>query len=262
MHPILIDFGLFRLSTYGVLVAAGYLLAILWLQRRIRLMPGMDEDKFWKLIYALFFGAVLGGKILYVTVNWHAFSTGEMRFFGDFRYGFVFFGGLMGSLAAGVVTARRLKIPFAATADHFGVALPMGHALGRLGCLAAGCCYGKPTDLPWGLKLGGAFSVTPEDLWGIPLHPTQLYEAIGSAMIAAVLWRWALPRARSKRLVPGTVFVFYLLLYSVLRFFVEFFRGDDRGWVYASLSVSQWISIVSLGAASAFLARRGLRAKS
>jgi phosphatidylglycerol:prolipoprotein diacylglycerol transferase len=243
MHPVLIGIAGFKISTYGVLVAAGYMLAILWLKSQIRFMPNMDEDRFWALVYALFFGAILGGKILYVAVSWDQFASDPWSIIRDFRYGFVFFGGLIGAVLMGLWAKWKLRIDFMATADFVGVALPMGHAVGRLGCLAAGCCYGKPTSLPWAVRLGGPASSTPEALWGVPLHPTQLYESIANAAIALLLLKYALPLAKKKRLAPGTVFLAYVILYSIARFVNEFFRGDDRGWSYAGLWVSQWVAL-------------------
>ncbi|MBI3551747.1 MAG: prolipoprotein diacylglyceryl transferase [Elusimicrobia bacterium] len=262
MHPVLIDFGFWRLSAYGTLVALGYLAAILWLKPRLTALPGMDEDKFWFLIYALFFGAVLGGKLLYILVSLDETRWSDLHVLRDFRYGFVFFGGFLGSSAVGVWAARRLKISYLAAADYFGAALPLGHAIGRLGCLAAGCCYGKPTSLPWAVRLGGSpLSVTPERLWGVALHPTQLYEAAANAAIAAAVVLAVLPRVRRGRLPPGSAFWTYIILYSAARFVIEFFRGDDRGWSYGGLWVSQWLSLACALAAGAAAAGRGGEAR-
>lgn len=261
MHPILIDFGFFRLSTYGTFVALAYLAAILWLKSQIRWMPGMNEDKFWTMIYGLFFGAVAGGKLLYIALNFQLPLSADLHFIRDFRYGFVFYGGLLGALAMGLLIRRWIRVPYLAVADYFGAALPMGHWLGRLGCLGAGCCYGKPTAMPWGIYLGGKGSTTPRELWGVPLHPTQLYEAASSLLICAFLLFFALPRAKRKELVPGSVFAGYLILYAAARFTIEFYRGDDRGPSYASLYVSQWIAIACAIIGAGLIARNGLWAR-
>jgi phosphatidylglycerol:prolipoprotein diacylglycerol transferase len=262
MHPVLIDFGFWQLSTYGVLVAAGYCAAILYAKKKLAHFPGMNEDKFWTLIYALFFGAVAGGKLLYVLVSLSETPWNELHILRDFRYGFVFFGGFIGASLAGIWAARRLKLPYFAVADYFGAALPLGHAIGRLGCLAAGCCYGRPTAAPWGVILGGSpLCVTPERFWGVPLHPTQLYEAAADAAIAAAIAFGVLPRVRRGRLREGSAFAAYVLLYSVARFVVEFYRGDDRGWSFAGLWVSQWIALAGAAAAGAWLASGRARRK-
>jgi phosphatidylglycerol:prolipoprotein diacylglycerol transferase len=263
MHPILIDIGFFQLSTYGTMVALAYLTAILWLKTQIAWMPGMDEDKFWFMIYGLFCGAILGGKLLFVALEWRTYAAGGLRLFvRDFRYGFVFFGGFLGAALAGVLIARRIKAPYLATADFFGVALPMGHWIGRLGCLGAGCCYGRPTTVPWAVRLGGnPASVTPIELWGAPLHPTQLYEAFAELAICLFLLFAILPLAKKHRLAHGTVFFGWVGLYSIARFFIEFYRGDERGGFLWSLSVSQWIALGCLAAVAALFARRGVLAE-
>jgi len=256
MHPTLLRLGPITLSTYGTLVALAYLTGILWLKSQIPDMPGMTEDKFWTMIYGLFFGAIMGGKLLFVLVEWRAFLSGEMSFIRDFRYGFVFFGGLLGAIGMGFLIQRWIKVPYLATADYIGVALPMGHWIGRLGCLAAGCCYGKPTTLPWGVRLGGdPLSSTPPSLWGVPLHPTQLYESAADLAICLFLLTRVLPLAKKGKLQPGTVFFSYIFLYSIARFLNEFLRGDDRGATLLGLYVSQWISMLGIVVMAAVLAR-------
>lgn len=261
MHPILIPLGPLSLSTYGAAVAAGYLAAILWLKSRMAEMR-LDEKSFWRLIYCLFFGALAGGKLLYWAVSYREVLDGRLSLLGDIRYGFVFFGGVLGALAMGWVAKLWIGLDYMAVADYAGVALPLGHAIGRLGCLAAGCCYGRPTDLPWGLALGGhPACVTPSELWGVPLHPTQLYEAAASALIFVVLLKTLLPRVRDGRMVRGTVFLSYIGLYGAARFLVEFYRFDDRGASLAPFSVSQWLSLAAIAAAAALMARRGVKSR-
>jgi len=259
MHPVLIALGPLHLSTYGAAVAAGYLVAILWLKSQMAAM-GLDERGFWRLIYCLFFGAIAGGKLLYWAVSYREILDGQLSPLGDFRYGFVFFGGVLGALAMGYVAKLWLGFRFLAIADYIGVALPFGHALGRLGCLAAGCCYGRPTGLPWGIALGGdPASVTPRELWGIPLHPTQLYESAANLGIGFFLLKVLLPRAQRRELSAGTVFLAYVALYSAARFVIEFFRFDDRGASLPPFSVSQWLALTGIAAVAAVLARRGVR---
>jgi phosphatidylglycerol:prolipoprotein diacylglycerol transferase len=145
-------------------------------------------------------------------------------------------------------------------ADYFGVSLPLGHVLGRLGCFAQGCCYGRPTELPWGVMFTDpACSVKPE-LRGLPLHPVQLYEAAGELVISLWIMRWLLPRIRAGRFRYGTAFFGYIGLYAILRFVTESFRGDDRGsFLAAWLSPSQWWSIAALAIAACALWRNGIK---
>ncbi|MCX5788082.1 MAG: prolipoprotein diacylglyceryl transferase [Elusimicrobia bacterium] len=252
MFPKLLDIGPIHLASYGVFVAAGYLLGILWLKRRREKM-GLSEDRFWSLIYACFAGAVLGGKLMFIAINRHAYASGELGFFRDFRYGFVFYGGFIGICIAGFAWARHDGIPMLSTADYFGAVAPIGHAIGRLGCLGAGCCYGAPTRLPWGLRFTRTDSLVPDYYRGVPLHPTQLYEAAGNVLIAALLWR-LIQRKEAGGLKAGVVFFSYIVLYAALRFAVECLRADDRGGVLLRMSPAQWTALILGGAAVAWLA--------
>ena len=261
MHPILIQWGAWKLSTYGVFVALGYLTGIVWLQSRRREM-GLDETKFWRLIYCIFFGAIVGGKLMFWAVSCREILSGRLGMLSDLRYGFVFFGGVLGAMAMAWAAKLWLGVEFLALADYFSVALPLGHAVGRLGCLAAGCCYGRPTSLPWGVVLGGnPASSTPVELWGVPLHPTQLYESLANVGIWGFLLFGLLPKVKSRRLAAGTVFFSYGILYGLARFVIEFFRYDDRGASVYPFSISQWLSLAAVALAAGFLIRRGVKAR-
>jgi phosphatidylglycerol:prolipoprotein diacylglycerol transferase len=240
VFPTLLRLGPFELSTYGVLVAAGYLAAIWWLQAR-RGEMGLTEDDFWDLVYWLFGGALLGGKLAYVLVERDVSLLWRQP-----RYGFVFYGGFLGSTLAGWIASRRLRLSFVKLSDYFGVALPIGHAIGRLGCLAAGCCYGRHTDLPWGIPLAGDPS----------RHPTQLYESFANLLIAWTVARVGLARTRDGRWPAGSAFLLYIALYAAARFVVEIFRGDDRGAFVLGLSPSQLTALAALAAAGAVAAAR------
>jgi phosphatidylglycerol:prolipoprotein diacylglycerol transferase len=257
MFPTLIQLGSFRLATYGVFVASGYLAGILYLSSKREKM-GIDEARFWTLIYWLFFGAILGGKLMYWAVEWRAVLSGELRLIADFRYGFVFYGGFLGAALVGIPAARRLKRPYLDVADYFGVALPLGHAVGRLGCFMAGCCSGAPSSLPWAVRFTHPDSLVSGGLRGVPLHPVQLYEAAGGFVIAALISR-LIPRIERGELRPGTAAIAYMGAYALLRFFLEFFRGDPRGGFWLGMSVSQRIALLCLVFAAAALVKRGWR---
>lgn len=248
MFPTLLQVGGFRLATYGVMVAAGYLLGIWWLTRR-RTGMGLDEDTFWSLIYWLFAGALIGGKILYLGVEWRALASGELHPLRDLRYGFVFWGGVTGSMVAGLLWCRLRQASFFKLSDYFAVALPMGHALGRLGCLAAGCCGGRPTEMPWGVRFTHPESLVSPLLAGVPLHPFQLYESAANIAAAWVCVK-VLGGVEAGRLRPGSGWMAYLGFYGAARFFLETFRGDDRGQGVAGLSPSQAVGLVAMGAAA------------
>jgi phosphatidylglycerol---prolipoprotein diacylglyceryl transferase len=135
---------------------------------------------------------------------------------------------------------RRVKLPLWTTTDVFAPGIALGHAVGRFGCFFAGCCWGKPTDVPWAITFHDPFTAlntgTP---LGLPLHPTQLYEAGAEGLILAIL---LLSESRGHK-YPGRTFWLYMLLYAISRFIIEFYRGDPRGMV-GPLSTSQFISVI------------------
>jgi phosphatidylglycerol:prolipoprotein diacylglycerol transferase len=248
MFPILIKVGGVALHAYGLLVALGVVAAASYARRRV-LRLGVADDDFWGLAYWVLGGAFVGGKLLYVAVS------GEW----SLRYGFVFYGGLIGALGAGAVYLRRRGWRFLEFADAVIPALPLGHALGRLGCFAAGCCHGKATEAPWGVAFTHPESLVPTGLLGTPLHPVQLYEAAGNLAIFALLHWAVVPRRLGGRASEGGAFWTYVAAYAALRFALEFARGDDRGPGLGPLSVSQAIALAGLLAA--LVLRRGPRTR-
>jgi phosphatidylglycerol:prolipoprotein diacylglycerol transferase len=133
---------------------------------------------------------------------------------------------------------RRHKMPLFETMDVFAPGVAIGQAIGRLGCFAAGCCWGRECDLPWGVRFRSDFAApVPLDK---TLHPVQLYESAANFVIFAVLYRLC---SRAHR--PGQVIGWYLVLYSTVRFAVEFFRVHEQSLV-GPFSLTQWISLALL----------------
>lgn len=247
MHPVLLHIGSFELASYGLMTALGYAAASLYLLPKLKKV-GIDQDTFWNLIFIAFVGALAGSKLLYILVSWPELGatvaeklTNIVR---DFRYGFVFFGGMIVSVGALVWYIRRKKLPLLKTADFLIVGLPLGHAFGRIGCFLAGCCYGRPTDLPWGVAFTNPHSLVAPELLGVHLHPTQLYESAGNLILFFLLHR-----ASQKPHREGSILVEYIMGYSLMRFIIEFFRGDFRGEYILGLSPSQGIALLAAGAA-------------
>jgi phosphatidylglycerol:prolipoprotein diacylglycerol transferase len=136
---------------------------------------------------------------------------------------------------------RKHRLPLWQTCDVFAPGIALGHAVGRLGCLAAGCCYGKPTTVPWAVTFTNPLAATNVGTpLNVPLHPTQIYESAAEALILVVL----LATEKKGRAYPGRTFWLYMLMYAVSRFIIEFYRGDERGLVLGQLSTSQFISTV------------------
>ncbi len=241
MHPILFHIGSFELASYGLMTALAYVVASGYLYKRLG-RTQLDKDTFWNIIFIAFVSALLGSKLLYIIVSWPELgSTLTERLINavrDFRYGFVFFGGAITAIIALLIYFKKKHLPILKTADFYIVALPLGHAIGRIGCFLAGCCFGKPTTLPWGVTFTDPHSLVGQQFLGVPLHPTQLYESALNLLLFFLLQRYARKPHRD-----GAVLAYYIIGYALLRFSVEFFRGDFRGGFFLGLSPSQLIAL-------------------
>lgn len=261
MHPYILDLGFFKLPAYGLLAMTGYLAAYFYLIS-VRARIGTSKESVSDLSFFALLGGLLGGKLLFIITFRDSFGGGGwdsvLGALKSLQYGFVFYGGLAGGAAALWFWARRNRIAFAAAADFTAPALALAHGFGRLGCLMAGCCHGAPSHGAPGIVFSDPLCLVEPSLLGVPLHPVQLYEALGNFFIFGALhfaWRGrSAPRA-------GTVTAFYVLLYSALRFSLEFLRGDQRGGLTAGLSQAQFISLAAAGAAAAWLAFSARRNK-
>ena len=241
--------GPYSLHTYGVLLAVAFLLA-LWLASVRARQAGLDAQRVTDLgVWALLAG-LAGAKLLLLAVDWRYYSSNPRELLSIFQSGGVFYGGLVAGSIAAVIYLRRHALPGWLTADVLAPAVLLGQAVGRLGCLAAGCCWGRATQLPWAVTYTDIYANrqvgTPMD---VALHPTQIYESILASLLLVFLL-WLTPRKR----FHGQVLVTYVALYSTLRFGLEYFRGDAaRGTLFGGvLSTSQFIALVLL-AAVAFL---------
>ena len=257
MHPVLLRWGPVTIYTYGVLVATGVLLG-LWYARRHAPRAGLDPDAVWNLgIYAVL-AALIVAKLwlvaLYADYYWA--HPREIFAMSTLQSGGTFYGGLLGALLTIAIYTHYAKMPVLPLMDTYAAALPLGHAIGRLGCFCAGCCYGKPTWLPWAVTFtnprAAALVGTP---LGVPLHPTQLYESAAEFMNFFLLM-WL---AREQRFT-GQLFGAYLMLYGAERGAIEFLRGDpDRTMMFnGAISLMQLVSVVML-LSGAWLWYRGLK---
>ncbi len=210
-------------TAYGLFAATGCVTAVLWLKHH-RQGIGVSENEFWAAIWALLLGALIGAKALFVALGWEHYARGDLRLWADFRVGFVFFGGLVGALVAGALFAAIRGKNFVRGADYFAVAIPLGHAIGRIGCFFQGCCHGRPP------------------------HPVQLYEAAGLMLIA---WscRAALARVEGGTLARGSAFRLYLLLYGALRVALDPLRADGRSERFFGLSHQQGLALLAIAVA-------------
>jgi phosphatidylglycerol---prolipoprotein diacylglyceryl transferase len=240
MHPILFEFGGFTIYSYGVLLAAAYLLGLQFALIRAR-SRGLDRERVMDLGIWIIISALVGAKLLLLVVDYRPFLANPRSIVDLLRSGGVFYGGLIAAVTVALVYIWRHRMPMWTTTDVFAPGIALGHVVGRLGCLLAGCCFGRPTSVPWAISFHdpNAFATSGTPL-GVSLHPTQLYEAGAEALILVFL----LALERRGRPFPGRTFWSYMLLYGNSRFIIEFYRGDPRGTVFDALSTSQFVSII------------------
>ncbi len=250
MFPELFRIGSFPVNTYGVLLAAAFL-AGLFVAARLGARDGLRRERVFDLGLWMLMAALVGSKLLLLVVE-PEYRQEPLRLLSlDFlRSGGVFYGGFLGGLAAAALLLWRYRMPFWKTTDAFAPALALGQSIGRLGCFAAGCCWGKECAWPWGVQ----FTERGHEVTGVPivdatggplhLHPTQLYESAATLLIFAFLV-WLHRRKR----FDGQVLLAYAVLYGATRFTIEFFRDDPRGDILGltsltGLSTSQLISLL------------------
>jgi len=251
MYPEI--FHLSFLHTYGVLVALAFVTA-LWLTGHFARRAGMNYDAVVNLGIYCGLAALLGAKVMLFLVdfNYYAAHPGEIFTLSTLRAGGVFYGGLIAALVVAGWYMRKTKLPLLATADVFAPGIALGHGIGRLGCFSAGCCWGVLCNRPWAVTFTNPVSNQLVGVpLGVPLHPTQLYEAFAEFAIFGVLyWRFGKPHA------AGTIIALYLTLYGTARFVVEFYRYHDQGNLFGGpLDTSQYISLAFLAAGAVYLAR-------
>jgi phosphatidylglycerol:prolipoprotein diacylglycerol transferase len=235
--------GPLTLYTYGVLLAAAFL-AGLWVAGRQARKEGLNQERVTDLAVYLLIAGLIGAKLLLLATDWSYYSNNPRQLLTIMQSGGVFYGGLLAALPVAWWYVRRHGLPGWQTADAAAPAVAIGQAIGRLGCLAAGCCFGTATNVPWAITFtdlqASRIVGTPLDT---PLHPVQLYESlVVLGIYFLLLW---IARRKS---FHGQVVVSYLVLYAVARFVLEYFRGDlSRGTVLGGLlSTSQFISILVL----------------
>ena len=250
MYPEIFHIGSFPVNTYGVFLAIAFLCAIL-ISVKLAARDGLPREKIYDLSLWMLLASLIGSKVLMLfTEPEYRDHPAQLLSLDFLRSGGVFYGGLIGAVLMGYYLIKRYKLPWWKTADACAPGIAIGSFFGRQGCFAAGCCWGKPTTLPWGVKfteLGHEITGVPTDTY---LHPTQLYESFAMLIVFFfLLW------LHKHKRFSGQVILMYALLYSIVRFAIEFVRDDPRGDILGlttltHLSTSQLISlIVGIGAA-------------
>ncbi len=254
MYPELFRIGDFPINTYGVLLAVGLLLA-LFTASQLAKRDGLPKERIYDLGLWTIIGGLLGSKILMI------FTEPNVNFFSlDFlRSGGVYYGGFLGGLLAVAILIPFYKLSFWKVSDAFAPGVALGQFFGRQGCFSAGCCWGDVCHQPWGVQ----FTEAGHQQTGVPiygpsgenlfLHPTQLYESFAMLIVFGIL-----VFLHRKKRFNGQVLIAYMILYSIIRFTIEFFRDDPRGDLFGltsalGISTSQIISLLVAAGAVVFM---------
>ena len=268
VHKIAFELGPLTVSWFGIFVAAGFLFG-LWNASRRALRENLNPEAIFDCGTWLLIGTILGARALYVASYWSevvdtAREYGHAPIWEIFMVqhgGIVYYGGLIGASAACVAFAWRRRLPLWQLADILTPGVALGSFFGRWGCLMNGCCYGRPTGLPWGIQFPVGHPTHPLDD-GLPhfVHPTEIYDSLlNLALFAALAWFY------KRRKFDGQVFALYLVCYAVLRSFVECFRGDypPSGLLAGRITPAQLVSVGGLlaGVLLLFLLPKGKMTK-
>ena len=242
MFPKLISIGSFFIPTYGTLVAIGFL-AALWVVTRLAKQAKLPTERITNLVIYCALAGLAGAKLFMVLFDFKTYwnDPGSLFSLSTLQAAGVYQGGFVVAFVVALFYMRRQNLPVLQTCDVFAPGIALGQAIGRLGCFSAGCCWGIPTHAPWAVTFRNpqAAELTGVPL-GVPLHPTQLYESFADLLIFAFLY-FQITRAHT----TGTILGWYLTLYSIARFGIEFFRFHEQG-LHAGLSYTQWISLATL----------------
>jgi phosphatidylglycerol:prolipoprotein diacylglycerol transferase len=238
MHPILFQVFGIKLYSYGLFAAFAFLAAFFYISSMVKKTKPllMKQDALQNLFLYCAAMAIFGARLLYVLMNFQTFYQAPLDIFKIWEGGLVYYGGFVFAVSFVIFYFKKYKVPILKFSDIIAPALALGHALGRIGCFFAGCCYGKPCDLPWSVVFSNADSLA---LKNVHIHPTQLYEFLFNCLIFIILHLY-----NKKAHKDGKTAAFYLIMYSFMRFIIEFFRGDERGEFFLGLSPAQNISII------------------
>ncbi|MCX7990586.1 MAG: prolipoprotein diacylglyceryl transferase [Proteobacteria bacterium] len=233
MFPEIFRIGSLAVHTYGLFIAIGIILALYFIKIECK-KSALDSQKIIDILFWAIWIGIIGSRVFYVIYFPDEFLKDPMEFFRIWKGGLVFHGGLLFAIPFVIFSFKKERIPILTCLDIIVVFIPLAHFFGRLGCFFAGCCYGKVCELPWAVKFTNPLTLAPKN---IPLHPTQLYEAFSNLSLFFILFL-----LRKKIKVEGVLLSLYLIGYGIIRFFIEFLRGDLRD-VYLGYSTAQWISI-------------------
>jgi phosphatidylglycerol:prolipoprotein diacylglycerol transferase len=220
MYPDVVHWGFLHIRSYGLMLATAFLVGT-WLGLKEARRLGLDPDHLVTVVLVTLISSVLGARALYVIEHIGEFRSQWSSVLAVWQGGLTLYGGVVAGTVGGLVTARRLGMPMWSVADALAPATALGTMFGRIGCFLNGCCYGRPTSMPWGVVY------PPDSFPGLefgntPIHPAQLYNALFGLALFAVLWS-----ARTRVRVPGTLFWSFVIAFSLGRIVLDFFRAYE-----------------------------------
>ena len=236
MYPDLLTIGSFTIHTYGVCIALGALLGITLISHEAK-KQGYDQQQMLDLTFYLLVAAIIGSRVFYIVLNLKYYIHHPLEIVMIWRGGLVFYGGFLLAFATCFLYLKKHNLPFWKICDLLVPGLAIGEFIGRFGCFFAGCCYGKPTELPWAITFTHPHSLAK---LGVPLHPTQLYSSLKALLIFFILISF-----RKYKKGDGQLTWIYILLYAIGRLIIENFRGDERGlFILESITLTQAIALL------------------
>ena len=235
--PVLFSIGNFNVYTWGTIVALAAFFSLFMVMRKSE-KHGIKPDTILNVFLWIVLGALIGGKIAYVLFNLDSLTLGALQ------GGFASFGSILGGLIAAAIYTKRNNINFWKIADLIAPYIALCFAIGRIGCFLRGCCFGLPTDLPWGILY--AQGSLASSVFSVPLHPTQLYESLACFAIAFLLFKLEKRKEskKGKKLIEGSIFLIFMLLYFAQRFLIDFMRYYPAGEHLGPFTLMQIASVV------------------
>ena len=227
MYPILFKIGPLSIYSYGLFVAAAFLISSFLVLRESE-KAHLSKESVLDCLIAILVAGVVGGRLLFVAVNWEYYAGDPLKVFMITEGGMAIHGAIIAAVLAGAVMTRIKGIPFWKGADLIAPYIALGQAIGRIGCLFNGCCYGRVIESGFGI-------IFPGD--AVMKVPTQIYSSLGLLFIYM-----ALRVIGHKKETNGRLFALYLIFYSAFRFFIDFLRGDNPP-VLVGLTLAQFISV-------------------
>lgn len=231
MMPELFRIGSIPVHTYGLMWMVGIWLAV-WRALRVARRYGVDPDDVFDLAFWAILVGVIGGRLGYVLIFWRSYAEDPLAILRVWEGGMSYFGGFGLAILAAWWFVRRRRLDAWRIADLAAPSIALGYAIARIGCFGAGCCYGAPTDLPWGVLFPGHSH---------PVHPTQLYSTVMNLAIFVIL-----TRLEKRGWARGQLFASFLILHGAYRFINEFFRAGATSLTVLGVGVFTYGHLVAL----------------